>query len=91
MILQTNYQNAKCFYDLKSAYHQIPIKEFEREYTAFEGLGELYEFCVVPFGVTNGVPVFHRIMDEVLEEEDLFVTFPYMDKHDSGRYRPGRS
>ena len=66
-------------YDLKSAYHQIPIKESEREYTAFEGLGELYEFCVVPFGVTNGVPVFQRTMDKVVEEEDLFATFPYMD------------
>ena len=35
--------------DLKSAYHQIPIKE--------EANGKLYQFCRIPFGVTNGVVV----------------------------------
>ncbi|XP_063872039.1 uncharacterized protein LOC135106710 [Scylla paramamosain] len=45
-------------FDLKSAYHQISIKESERKYTAFEGAGKLYQFCRVPFGVTNGVAVF---------------------------------
>ena len=65
-------------YDLKSAYHQIPLKELEWKYTAFEGLGSLYEFCVLPSGVTNGVPCFQRTMDNIFKEEGLLGTFPYM-------------
>lgn len=66
-------------YDLKSAYHQIPLQESERKYTAFECLGDLYEFTVIPFGVTNGVPCFQRIMDDLVKEEGLTDTFPYLD------------
>ena len=65
-------------YDLKSAY-QIPIKESDRKYTAFEANGQLLQFCVVPFGVTNGVPVFQRSVDKIVAEEKLDDTFPYMD------------
>ena len=65
-------------YDLKSAYHQIPLKESERKYTAFEGLCDLYEFRVLPFGVTNGVPSFQRIINDVITQ-DLSDTFPYLD------------
>ena len=62
-------------YDLKSAYHQISIKESERKYTAFEANGQLLQFCVVPFGATNGVPVFQRSMDRIVAEEKLDDTF----------------
>ena len=41
--------------DLKSAYHQLELKESERKYTGFEAAGSLYHFRRVPFGVTNGV------------------------------------
>ena len=47
-------------FDIKSAYHQIPLRETEAKFTAFEALGDLYEFVVLPFGVTNGVPAFQR-------------------------------
>ncbi|XP_076052612.1 uncharacterized protein LOC143032026 [Oratosquilla oratoria] len=66
-------------FDLKSAYHQISIKESERKYTAFEGAGKLYQFCRVPFGVTNGVAVFQRAMDKLVGDEGLKDTFPYLD------------
>ena len=66
-------------YDLKSAYHQIPLKQSERKFTAFEGLGDLYEFCVLPFGVTNGVPSFQRIISDVITQEELSDTFPFLD------------
>ena len=66
-------------YDRKSAYHQIPLKESEQRYTAFEGLGSLYEFCVLLFGVTNGAPCFQQTMDNIVKEEGLLGTFPYMD------------
>ena len=66
-------------YDLKNAYHQIPISQAERKYTAFEAGGQLYQFCRIPFGVTNGVAVFQRLMDKIIKEEELKDTFPYLD------------
>ena len=45
-------------YDLSSACHQIPIMESEREMTAFEALGRLYQWTCVPFGVGNGCSAF---------------------------------
>ncbi|XP_064083977.1 uncharacterized protein LOC135199749 [Macrobrachium nipponense] len=66
-------------FDLKSAYHQISIKESERKYTAFEGAGEFFQFCRIPFGVTNGVAAFQRAMDKLVEDENLKDTFPYLD------------
>jgi len=65
--------------DLRSAYHQIPIKPEDKPYTAFEASGSLYQFTRVPFGVTNGVACFQRIIDSVVEEENLEATFPYLD------------
>jgi len=49
--------------DLRSAYHQVPINEEDKLYTAFESAGGLYQFTRVPFGVTNGVACFQRVMD----------------------------
>ena len=66
-------------FDLKSAYHQIPIDESDKPYTAFEACGKLWEFNSIPFGVTNGVPQFQRVMDALVEEDGLKGTFPYLD------------
>ena len=66
-------------FDLKSAYHQIPISEKDKKYTAFEANGKLYQFRRVPFGVTNGVAAFQRAMDSLVEENHLEATFPYLD------------
>ena len=66
-------------FDLKSAYHQVRIKESDRKYTGFEANGRLYQFCRIAFGVTNGVAVFQRAMDKMVDEEGLKDTFPYLD------------
>ena len=69
--------------DLKSAYHQIPIAESDKPYTAFEADGGLYQFCRLPFGVTNGVAAFQRIMDQLIAKHGLKVkgTFAYLDNN----------
>ena len=41
-------------FDLRSAYHQIPIREEDIPYTAFEAGGRLYEMLRIPVGITNG-------------------------------------
>ena len=67
-----------CSLDLNSAYHQIPIKE-DKRYTAFEANGKLYQFCRIPFGVTNGVACFQRIIDKIIKENNLTGVYTYVD------------
>ena len=65
--------------DLTSAYRQVAIKPEERKYTAFEAAGSLYQFCRIPFGVTNGVASFRRVTDDIIKREDLNGTYAYSD------------
>ena len=60
-------------FDLKSAYHQVPIRESDAKYTAFEVEGELWEFTRVPFGVTNGVSAFQRTINSIIKKEELML------------------
>lgn len=65
--------------DLSSAYHQIPIVEGEKPYTAFEADGRLFQFKRIPFGVTNGVPAFQRVINGIISQEKLVKTKAYLD------------
>ena len=42
-------------------------------------LGTLLEFNIVPFGVTNGVPCFQQVMNDMIKEHGLQNTFAYLD------------
>ncbi|GFT88091.1 retrovirus-related Pol polyprotein from transposon opus [Trichonephila clavipes] len=64
--------------DLQSTYHQIPIQDSER-HTAFEACGKLNQFLRVPFGVTNGVACFQRVIEKIIEDEGLTLTYPFID------------
>ena len=65
--------------DLRSAYHQVPLKDEDKPYTAFEAWGNLYQFTRLPFGVTTGVACFQREMMKFVDENDLEASFPYLD------------
>ena len=65
--------------DLKSAYHQVPIRDQNKKYTAFEADNRLYQFCRILFGVTNGVAAFQRIMNDFINDEGLRDTLAYLD------------
>ena len=65
--------------DLQSSYHQLPLKEDDKPYTAFEAKGGLYQFTRLPFGVTNEVACFQREMMKFVEDNHLKAVFPYID------------
>ena len=79
--LATELSNHKYYssLDLKSAYHQIPIREEDKPYTAFEANVKLYQFRRVPFGVTNGVACFQRTVDNIIKQHNLHGTYAYED------------
>ena len=47
---------------------------------AFEANGKLYQFCRIPFGVTNGVTCFQRIIDKIIKENNLTGVYAYVNK-----------
>ena len=65
--------------DLKSAYHQIPLKDFDKKFAAFAAGGKLYQFIRLPFGITNAVPIFQRIMDDFVSRNKLQDAMSYLD------------
>ena len=65
--------------DLTSAYYQISIKDEDKPYTAFEADGKHLQFRRLPFGVTNGVACFQRLMDEMIRNHNLHGVFAYLD------------
>lgn len=65
--------------DLKSAYHQLELHPSDRIYTGFEACGKLYQFRRVPFGLTNAVPCFQRMVDEIINRGGCKGTYAYLD------------
>lgn len=65
--------------DLKSGFHQIPLKESDIEKTAFSVNNGKYEFTRLPFGLKNAPSIFQRTLDDILREHIGQRCYVYID------------
>ncbi|KAG1946736.1 hypothetical protein F2P79_013286 [Pimephales promelas] len=65
--------------DLSSGYWQVELDSDDREKTAFSTGSALYQFKVMPMGLTNAPPTFQRLMELVLRGLNWKVCLVYLD------------
>lgn len=65
--------------DLKSGFHQIPLKESDIEKTAFSVNHGKFEFTRLPFGLKNGPSIFQRALDDILRNHIGKRCYIYID------------
>lgn len=76
-----NLGNAKFFstIDLESGFHQISIKESDREKTAFSVNHAKYHFKRMPFGLKNAPSIFQRCVNDILHDFIGLFAYVYID------------
>lgn len=65
--------------DLKSGFHQIPLKDSDVEKTAFSVNNGKFEFVRLPFGLKNAPSIFQRTLDDILREHIAKRCYVYID------------
>lgn len=65
--------------DLKSGFHQIPLREEDIEKTAFSVNNGKFEFTRLPFGLKNAPSIFQRALDDILRDFIGKTCYVYID------------
>ena len=66
-------------FDLRSGYFQVSMDERDKEKTSFVTRSGLFQFKVLPFGVTNGPATFQRLMDLTMAGLNYGILLVYLD------------
>ena len=64
-----------CKMDMASASWAVPVREEEKEKTAFMTPRGLYEMCVTGYGLCNSQSTYQRIVEETLQGVDNASSF----------------
>ena len=67
--------------DLKDAYYSVPIWEAHRKYLSFQWEDKIFQFQVLPFGLSSAPRVFTKILKPVFSKmrEEGFSVIGYID------------
>lgn len=65
--------------DLRSGYYQIPMKEEDKEKTAFICPLGFYQFERMPQGITGAPATFQRLMEKAVGDMNLLQVLVYLD------------
>ena len=66
-------------FDLSAGFHQIPMKESDKKYTAFSTSQGHFEYNRMPFGLKNALATFQRMMDNAFSGLIDTRCFAYID------------
>ena len=70
-------------FDFHSGFWQIPIAEKDRHKTAFITTSGLYQFSVLPFGLTNSPATYQRMINKVFDQYNWSFVLAYLDDNNS--------
>lgn len=78
---QVDMGNSVNVYDVRDAYHFLPIRTEDRHKTAFATQQATYEFTKLPFGLASAPYIFQTYLTQVLETypHTTMPIFAYMD------------
>ena len=65
--------------DLMKGYHQVKVRDEDKQKTTFVCHQGLYQYRRMPFGLTNAPATFQRLIDKLFDKKNWPFVFTYLD------------